>query len=78
MCQKPLKQSNRDKILVIKEPKFTMENNHGKRDSGHFTDQSFIKDLLLPPKCPPAIFAQLPLANRYFILGHLPDLDIFF
>lgn len=33
---------------------------------------------ILPPKCPPAIFAQLPLANRYFILGHLPDLDIFF
>ena len=37
-----------------------------------------IKDLLLPPKCPPAMFAQLPLANMYFILGHLPDLDIFF
>lgn len=76
--QKPLKQSNRGKILVSKGPKFTMEDNHGKRDSGHFTDPLSIKDLLLPPKCPPVIFVQLPLAYRCLIVGHLPDLDIFF
>lgn len=42
------------------------------------TDRPSRMSVLLLPKCPPAIFAQLPLANRCLILGHLPGLDIFF